>query len=201
MRCDMVQQPLSGKRMFPSLGVSALIGLVLSAGSAYLCLLFAGAGHGAASPCHVFFGPLFAGLQFLPADELTRARYLNLVFPLMFVHYCGYALVISVGRYCQRGGLAWAWVLVFHYCGVGLCVLSDDWDGISNIWIISRAYGSWITVLLVEQYLGLHLLGCQYALSRPPYWPRITKRAGIMLVAGLVAGVAFHVLAITRAPG
>lgn len=176
-------------RVGRSMVLAAAVGLIVSSCSAVLCLVFAGAGHGAAGPAHLFFGPLFAIVFWIPPEESARAVVLNSVHVLMFAWYSLYGAVLSVGRWHRRGHVTLAALLVFHYSGVLLCAYSTRWGGWDKLAMISRMYGSWITILLVETLVMVHLLAFQYARSPIPYRPRLSWPALSALVAGLVGGV------------
>ena len=192
-------QPARSKSVWRSLRNASLVGVLLSSLAAFVCILFGGAGHGANSPFFVYFGPILAYWQVGEYDADSAARYLGLTIAITFLLYSVYAMVISLGRLIGHGRSALTLVLLLHYCGVGVCVLSDDWDGTRNIWIISEIYGGWITVLLVEMFVALHLLAFQYAWSEIPYRPVFTRRINVILGLGLVAGIAFHVLTAMQA--
>jgi hypothetical protein len=201
MRQQSAEDSVSNQRWIRSVGGAIAVGLFASTGSAILCLLFAGAGEGAASPSYVFFGPLLALLQLVPPDHVARARLLHWVCAILFVYYVPYTVALSLGRLRGWGIPTLAAVLLFHYWGVVFCVLSPNWDGVAQLGLISDAYGGWIIVLLVELFVVLHLLSFQYALSPFPYRPRLTRAGILILVTGLIAGVLLHLATRGPSPG
>ncbi len=192
MNREMCERSTTVSSTLASLGTATFVSLILSSISAFVCLLFAGAGHAAASPGLVFFGPVFAYSKLVDLDSQAAAHFINFAVVFIFFFYAVYGIAICSGRLVRHGRLALVVVLVIHYCGVGVCIMSRDWDGMRNIWMISQMYGGWITVLLVELFVTLHLLAFQYAWSRFPYRPRIDRSAGVVLGVGLVAGIVFH---------
>ncbi|MFW6169329.1 MAG: hypothetical protein ACODAD_02485 [Planctomycetota bacterium] len=183
-----------------SLTAATLVSLGLSSLAAYLCLIFAGAGEAAVSPGLTYFAPLWAYPELVRMSSLAYSRYINWATAFMFVYYCIYGVGIGIARLKGRGGIGLLVVLVFHYTALVICLTSSSWDGLRNIWMISRMYGPWICVALVEYFVFLHLLAVQYAFSEMPYRPRVTRNALMVLAAGLVAGIGLHLIAMMQAP-
>ncbi|MGM0488948.1 MAG: hypothetical protein ACQESR_19580 [Planctomycetota bacterium] len=183
-----------------SLAAATLVSLGLSSLAAYLCLIFAGAGEAAASPGLTYFAPLWAYPELARMSSRAYTGYINWASVFMFVYYCCYGVAISIARLKGRGGIGLILVLVFHYAGFVICLTSSSWDGMRNIWMISQMYGPWISVALVEYFVFLHLIAVQYARSEIPYRPQVTREAVIVLAAGLVAGIGFHLIAMMHAP-
>lgn len=188
------------RTVLASLAAATLVSLALSSLAAYLCLVFAGAGEAAASPGLTFFAPLWAYRELARMSGQAHSRYTNWASVFMFVYYGCYGLVLSIARLKGRGGVGLILVLIIHYAAFVVCLTSSSWDGVRNIWMISHRYGPWISVALVEYFVFLHLLAVQYARGEIPYRPRVTREAVIVLAAGLVAGIGFHLLAMMRAP-
>lgn len=188
------------KTVLASLAAVTVVSVCLSSLATFLCVLFAGAGHAAASPGLTYFAPVWALPELVELTPHARRAYVNWGAAIMSGYYCLYGIGISVGRFKGRGKLALTSVLVLHYAGLAICMSSYSWDGIQNIWILSNRYGAWITIVLVELFVLLHVLAFQYAWSEIPYRPKFRKSAMITLVTGLIAGILFHVLTIMQAP-
>ncbi len=183
----------SRNRVLKSLALAAVVGGVLSSIASHGCILFAGAGHGATSPGHLFFGPVLAYWQLGRFDTVVYARYLPLTTIILYAYYSVYAVAISVGRIWGHGRIALVLVLVFHYCGVLVCMMSDEWDGLQNIGRMAEALSGVLTVFMFELFVLLHVLAFQYASSRIPYRPRLTRHVKIILTIGLLAGLLLYV--------
>ena len=183
-----------------SLAAAAFVSLALSSLAAYLCLIFAGAGEAAASPGLTYFAPLWAYPELVQMSAAAQSRYINWATIFMFVYYCVYGLGLSAARLQSRGRIGLIALFAFHYAGFAVCLTSPAWDGIRNIWIVSRLYGPWLSVVLVEYFVLLHLLAIQYASSEMPYRPRMTRHMAIVLCVGLAVGFGFHLLAMLQVP-
>jgi len=188
------------RSMALSLAATTLVSFLLSSLATFLCVLFAGAGHAAASPGLTFFAPLWAFPVVVEMSPGAYQSYVNWGPAVMAGYYCIYGVGIALARFRGRGKLALALVLLVHYTGLWICMNSFSWDGLQNMWIVSDRYGAWIVIVLVELFVVLHLLAFQYAWSEIPYRPKLTKSAAIVLGAGLLAGVLVHILAIAQAP-
>jgi hypothetical protein len=178
-----------------SLLVSAFFFGLLSSVTAYMCVLFAGAGHAALSPYAVFFGPVYFYVDFFLPNNLQGAIGQSRAIELMFVFYCLYLIPVWFGRIFGYGRAALVMVLVIHYACVFANTRSPDWDGIRNIWMVNDAYGGWVSVFMVELFLLLHLLAYQYAVSAIPYRLHATRGTILVLALGVVVGFMF--LAVT----
>ncbi len=189
--------PLTRAQMLMSLVMATLIGGACSTVAAFVCMVLAGGGHGADSPAFVFFGPVLAYWQLVPYDGARYARFLLLTVAIMFLYYSVYGFSISLGRLCGRGRTALALVLLFHYCGVLICAMSDAWDGLSNMGVVATLWGGFFTMFMVWLFFALHVLVFQYANSRHPYHMRWTRPAIIVLSCGLVVAIALQIYLMT----
>jgi len=185
-----------GNGFVKSLAAATFVGVMISTCLAFLCLLFAGAGHGTNSPVIVCFGPVLAPFDVLGYNPSTRLSYPNLATFLLFGLYGFYGLALAIGRGVGHGGLTLGFVLFLHYAAVAACIVFNQWDGMRNLVPTSRAFGGiWLTVQLVVVFVAVHLLAVQYATSSIPYRARLSRREAIVLALGLVAGVLLHVAA------
>ncbi len=179
--------------VYPLLCVT-LVGFVVALCMGFLALFAAGGGHGSNVPGLLFFAPpaalwmLMGGSTHVPAIVILAIVFL----------YPSYGVMLNVGRRFQRGMSAFRLVLAIHYiAAAALFVFAPsryDWADQSGISFFLHGFGVVYTVALGLCFAVFHLLAFRYARSECPYRPVLT-RGLVVLCAGLVATVVFHILA------
>ncbi|NLX54757.1 MAG: hypothetical protein GXY58_06565 [Planctomycetaceae bacterium] len=176
-----------------SVGMAAAVGVVCALPILPVCNEVAGGGHGSLWPFYAFFAPVWLMSTMWP--NLPGDMFLDLWFMIlgMLGLYALYGGFIAYARARQAGVWAVLIVLGVHY--VSLVWLPLGFDTIESLRSLGGTLGSLSIVYsvgLTEAFVGLQLLAFQFARSAVPYRPRMSWAAGVVLAAGLAAGVALY---------
>ena len=189
------------RRAVTSVLVATGIGVLASMLALVACTFLAGAGHGTYLPAQFFYGPFWAWWQLHLAKPYAESHSLATFASLALALHGVYGGTIALARLRGCGTRALLVILTIHYAAVvWLFFISQEAVDLQAFGKTAIVFGMIFSVTVVELYVFLHVLAFQYARSAMPYRPRMTRRVYMILLAGIVAGVALHTYSVFSLP-